>query len=73
MEFWKTNAEEDYASVPISVLKYITVLETYASQYKNQPTDDELWDEVERIFDDNTRTLGTKVSFLKSKFKITRR
>lgn len=24
---WRENAEEDYASVPISVLKYITILE----------------------------------------------
>lgn len=27
LEHWKNNAEEDYAKVPISVLKYITVLE----------------------------------------------
>ena len=27
LEYWKNNAEEDYSLVPISVLKYITVLE----------------------------------------------
>lgn len=27
LEYWKNNAEEDYAKVPISVLKYISVLE----------------------------------------------
>ena len=27
LEYWKNNAEEDYAKVPISVLRYITVLE----------------------------------------------
>ena len=27
LEHWKNNAEEDYAKVPISVLKYISVLE----------------------------------------------
>ena len=27
LEYWKNNAEEDYVKVPISVLKYITVLE----------------------------------------------
>ena len=27
LEYWKENAEEDYIKVPISVLKYITVLE----------------------------------------------
>lgn len=28
LNYWKTNAEEDYKQVPISVLKYITELET---------------------------------------------
>lgn len=27
LEYWKHNAEEDYITTPISVLKYITVLE----------------------------------------------
>ena len=27
LEYWKKNAEEDYLKVPISVLKYITILE----------------------------------------------
>lgn len=27
LEYWKKNAEEDYAKVPISVLRYITILE----------------------------------------------
>jgi hypothetical protein len=27
VEYWKQNAEEDYNKTPISVLKYITVLE----------------------------------------------
>ena len=27
LEYWKNNAEEDYLKVPISVLKYITILE----------------------------------------------
>ncbi len=27
IEYWKQNAEEDYLKTPISVLKYITVLE----------------------------------------------
>lgn len=31
VEYWKKNAEEDYLTTPISVLKYITVLE---EQYK---------------------------------------
>jgi hypothetical protein len=27
LEYWKSNAEENYATTPISVLKYITILE----------------------------------------------
>jgi len=32
LEYWKKNAEEDYAKVPISVLKYITCLEECLSK-----------------------------------------
>jgi hypothetical protein len=32
VEYWKQNAEEDYLTTPISVLKYITVLEEQAEQ-----------------------------------------
>ena len=32
LEYWKNNAEEDYAKVPISVLKYITCLEERTEQ-----------------------------------------
>jgi hypothetical protein len=28
LNYWKANAEEDYKQVPISVLRYITELET---------------------------------------------
>lgn len=27
LKYWKENAEEDYIKAPISVLKYITILE----------------------------------------------
>lgn len=27
IEYWKNNAEEDYSKTPISVLKYISILE----------------------------------------------
>ncbi len=30
VEYWKQNAEENYLTTPISVLKYITVLEEQA-------------------------------------------
>ena len=33
-EYWKQNAEENYLTTPISVLKYITVLEEQAEQLR---------------------------------------
>ena len=32
VEYWKRNAEENYLTTPISVLKYITVLEEQSEQ-----------------------------------------
>ena len=37
VEYWKQNAEENYLTTPISVLKYITVLEEQAKKL-HQPT-----------------------------------
>lgn len=34
VEYYKQNAEENYATTPISVLKYITVLEEQAEQLR---------------------------------------
>lgn len=34
VEYWKHNAEENYSETPISVLKYITVLEEQAKQLR---------------------------------------
>ena len=34
VEYWKQNAKEDYWTTPISVLKYITVLEEQAEQLR---------------------------------------
>lgn len=34
VEYWKQNAEEDYLTTPISVLRYITVLEEQAEQLR---------------------------------------
>jgi hypothetical protein len=36
VEYWKQNAEDDYIKTPISVLKYITVLEEQAEQLRKQ-------------------------------------
>ena len=36
LQYWKDNAEEDYLKVPISVLKYIAILEEEVlNQVKN--------------------------------------
>ena len=32
LEYWRKNAEEDYLTVPISVLRYITELEVNKSK-----------------------------------------
>jgi hypothetical protein len=34
VEYWKQNAEENYLTTPISVLKYITVLEEQTEQLR---------------------------------------
>jgi hypothetical protein len=34
VEYWKHNADENYLTTPISVLKYITVLEEQAEQLR---------------------------------------
>ena len=36
IEHWENNAEEDYLTTPISVLKYITVLEEQAKQMEKE-------------------------------------
>jgi hypothetical protein len=43
VDYWKQNAEEDYLKTPISVLKYITVLEEQAGE-KLKYTDVNLMD-----------------------------
>jgi hypothetical protein len=34
LDYWKTNAEEDYRQVPISVLRYISELENHIERSK---------------------------------------
>ena len=36
VEYWKQNADEDFLTTPISVLRYITVLEEQAKQLRKQ-------------------------------------
>jgi hypothetical protein len=43
LTYWKTNAEENYMTTPISVLKYITELETHIETIKAQlPSNEEV-------------------------------
>jgi len=35
LEYWRNNAEEDYITTPISVLRYITELENEIKQNKD--------------------------------------
>ena len=43
LTYWKTNAEENYMTTPISVLKYITELETHIETIKVQlPSNEEV-------------------------------
>lgn len=37
VEYWKQNAEENYLTTPISVLKYITVLEEQNQALRQPP------------------------------------
>lgn len=34
LDYWKTNAEEDYINTPISVLRYISELEATVENYR---------------------------------------
>lgn len=54
LAYWKNNAEENYITTPISVLKYITELEKHIEIIKAQlPSDEEIQDESEKYYDNN--------------------
>lgn len=42
LNYWRKNAEEDYIKVPISVLRYITELESAVQSAQQQPQGSEL-------------------------------
>jgi hypothetical protein len=43
LAYWKNNAEENYMTTPISVLKYIHKLENHIETIKSQlPSNDEM-------------------------------
>jgi hypothetical protein len=47
LDYWKTNAEEDYRQVPISVLRYISELENHIERSK-EPEMLEMLEKTER-------------------------
>ena len=52
LAYWKNNAEENYMTTPISVLKYITKLENQIETIKAQlPSDEEIENEAEDYTD----------------------
>tara|TARA_R110000772_G_scaffold3031_3_gene11112 strand:- start:3868 stop:4080 length:213 start_codon:yes stop_codon:yes gene_type:complete len=61
LEYWKNNAEEDYAKVPISVLKYITCLDELTKQLT-------LTDVVESVVIDEEKVIKTKPLMIKKLF-----
>ena len=54
VEYWKQNAEEAYLTTPISVLKYITVLEEQAEQLRKHAVSGslQLTDEQKKVLAD---------------------
>jgi hypothetical protein len=50
VEYWKQNAEENYLTTPISVLKYITVLEEQAEQLRKHAVIKSVCECQERTF-----------------------
>ena len=53
VEYWKQNAEENYLTTPISVLKYITVLEEQAEQLRKHAVSG-LLHSVDTLDDENS-------------------
>lgn len=56
VEYWKNNAEENYSITPISVLKYITVLEEIMQSYADQ--------EVSKAIDKALEMASSEVEFI---------
>lgn len=62
VEYWKQNAEKNYLTTPISVLKYITVLEEQAEQLRKHAVSihfchDELANLKERCTDEELQQI----------------
>lgn len=49
VEHWKKNAEEDYLTTPISVLKYISVLEEQAESFRKNAVSSLVCDHNETV------------------------
>jgi hypothetical protein len=51
VEYWKQNAEEDYIKTPISVLKYITVLEEQVEQLRKHAVISSVCDCEKKVYE----------------------
>jgi hypothetical protein len=51
LEYWKDNAEEDYITTPISVLRYISELEKEVEQDKNKFSEEDMINRTQVVFE----------------------
>ena len=51
LEYWKDNAEEDYITTPISVLRYISELEKKVEQDKNKYSEEDMINRTQVVFE----------------------
>jgi len=56
LNYWKNNAEEDYLTTPISVLKYISELEKLT--LIELPSDEEIEKLIEHLFEPTLNKFG---------------
>lgn len=60
IKHWKNNAEEDYFTTPISVLKYITVLEEQAKQMEKEQSNDKIQKAIEKFEEAKNKSSSLK-------------
>ena len=65
LAYWKNNAEENYITTPISVLKYITELENYIEIIKAQlPSDEEIIDKSKQEPDNSDIETAARIGYV---------
>jgi hypothetical protein len=61
LNYWKENAEENYMTTPISVLKYITELEKHIED-RNRKNNEEWMNECEVLSEETINSNGGYVA-----------